>query len=182
MFYVRNVPVVIEPGIGALEAEFSARDEKNGERFFPVQLQRVTLDKNNLEKLPLIPSTKFPHVFSLIADLDKACVLLIYDFLGRLTTVYTRSDPSSSWNRSDVADEHAGKTVTQFSVRFSFNTAKDREKFMDLAAKLTEGARAGGALSQSDVLKVFNILARSRNKPVVLPVAVAKLARSGVKP
>ena len=181
MFSVRNVPVVIEPGVGCLESEFAVVDEKLGDRMFPVQLQRVNLDKTTIEQLPFIPSTKFPHVFSLLADLDKSSVLVIYDFLGRLTTVYTRNNTNKSWEKNDVAAEHAGKTVTQFSVRFNFSAAKDRTKFVELINKAVKDVTNGATPDMNEVVKAFNFLARSRTAPVILPVAVARSQRSNVK-
>jgi hypothetical protein len=181
MFSVRNVPVVIEPGVGGLEAEFSVTDKKLGDRVFPVQLQRINLDETAIGQLPFIPSTKFPHVFSLLTDLDKSSVLVIYDFLGRLVTIYTRSSTNKSWERNDVADEHAGKTVTQFSVRFSFNSAKDRTKFVELVGEAVKAINDGDTPDTKEVFKALNLLARSRIAPVILPVAVARSQRSNVK-
>lgn len=181
MFSVRNVPVVIEPGVGALEAEFAVVDKKMGDRVFPVQLQRINLDEVTLEQLPFIPSTKFPHVFSLLTDLHKSSVLLVYDFLGRLSIIYTRNSELNSWTRNDVADEHAGKTVTQFSVRFNFSSAKDRTKFMDLIQQAVTSVTNGEQPNMPDVVKALNFLGRSRTAPVILPVAVAKQSRSNVK-
>jgi len=181
MFSVRNVPVVIEPGVGGLEAEFSVTDKKLGDRVFPVQLQRINLDETAIGQLPFIPSTKFPHVFSLLTDLDKSSVLVIYDFLGRLVTIYTRSSTNKSWERNDVADEHAGKTVTQFSVRFSFNSAKDRTKFVELVGEAVKAINDGDTPDHKEIFKALNFLARSRIAPVILPVAVARSQRSNVK-
>lgn len=181
MFAVRNVPVVIEPGVGGLEAEFSVVDKKLGDRVFPVQLQRVNVDKVSIGQLPFIPSTKFPHVFSLLTDLDKSSALVIYDFLGRLCTIYTRNSTQKVWERNDVADEHAGKTVTQFSVRFSFNSAKDRTKFVELMGHAVAAINNGDTPDPKEVVKALNFLARSRVSPVILPVAVARSQRSNVK-
>lgn len=181
MFSIRNVPVVIEPGVGGLEVECAVDDKKMGDRVFPAQMQRVNLDETTLEKLPFIPSTKFPHVFSLLTDLDKSLVLVIYDFLGRLTTVYTRDGEKKAWERNDVADEHAGKSITQFAVRFSFSSAKDRTKFMELLGKAVDAVTKGDQPDTNEVVKALGFLARSRTAPVILPVAVAKSQRRNVK-
>jgi len=176
MFSVRNVPIVIEPGVGAIEAEFFTNDKKIGERTIPVQMQRVNLDEKVTETLPFIPCVKFPHVFSLTTDLDKSAILLIYDWCGRLTTVYTRGQ-GTAWERNDVAEEHAGQTITQFSVRFSFTSAKDRNKFVELLDDLVTDTRNKKTLDVDagrNVTKALQLLARSRTAPVVLPVAVAK--------
>lgn len=176
MFSVRNVPVVIEPGVGALEAEFFIKDEAHGHRTFPLQLQRLELEENLVEKLPFIPATQFPHVFSLIQDVEKSAVLVIYDFLGRINCVYTRGDDKSAWDRCDVAEEHAGKTVTQFSVRFNFTSVKDRTTFLELVDKMVKDAKKNVAPTQDDVMRALKLLGRSRVPPVVMPVAVAKAA------
>jgi hypothetical protein len=176
MFSVRNVPVVIEPGVGALEAEFFIKDETHGHRTFPLQLQRLELDETLVEKLPFIPATQFPHVFSLIQDVEKSAVLVIYDFLGRISCVYTRGDDKSVWERCDVAEEHAGKTVTQFSVRFNFTSVKDRTTFLELVDKMVKDAKKNVEPAKDDVMRALKLLGRSRVPPVVMPVAVAKAA------
>jgi hypothetical protein len=181
MFSVRNVPIVIEPGVGALEAEFFVSDKKMGNRCFPLQLQRLEITETLVEKLPFIPSTKFPHTFSLVADIDKSAVLVIYDLLGRLSCVYTRGAADAAWERCDVADEHAGKTVTQFSVRFNFGSLKDRESFLDTMESMLKEAKNGRAPASKDVMKAMTILNRTRVPPVVLPVAVARSSMRPVK-
>lgn len=181
MFSVRNVPVVIEPGVGALEAEFFIADKKMGNRSFPLQLQRVEADEKIAEKLPFIPSTQFPHTFSLVADIDKSPVLVIYDLLGRLSCVYTRGASKAAWERCDVADEHAGKTVTQFSVRFNFGSLKDRTAFLDAMESMVNVAKNGKVPPSKDVMKAMTLLGRSRVPPVVLPVAVARSTMKPVK-
>jgi hypothetical protein len=183
MFSVRNVPVVIEPGVGALESTFYTDDGNHGPREFPVQLQRLELDKNSIEYLPMIPSTKLPHVFGLVTDIKKAesNVLLVYDFLGRLAYIYTRASMKTGWIKSDVAGEHAGKTVTQFSVRFNFNSAAERTKFLKFVDRLTTQVTNGETIDIETATKAASILARSRTAPIILPVAVAKAEMRGIK-
>lgn len=181
MFSVRNVPVVIEPGVGALEAEFYTDDAVAGQRTLPVHLFRLDLNEKLVEHLPLIPSTKLPHLFSLSPDFAQSHVLLVYDFLGRLTLIYTRASTNDSWLKSEVASEHAGKTVTQFSVRFNFSSATERTKFMKCIDKLTTQITNGEPLDQESVNKAIGVLARSRTAPVILPVAVQKSAMRGIK-
>lgn len=181
MFSVRNVSVVIEPGVGALEAEFYTADAVAGQRTIPVQLQRLDLNAALVEELPLIPSTKLPHVFSLSPNLKQSNVLLVYDFLGRLAVIYTRASAKSGWTKNDVAAEHAGKTVTQFSVRFNFNSATERTKFLKCIDKLTTQCTNGDELDADTVKNAIGVLARSRTAPVVLPVAVQKSAMRGIK-
>jgi hypothetical protein len=181
MFFVRNVPVVIEPGVGALEAEFAVAESSRKPRSFPAHLFRVALDSEVIEKLPFIPSTKLPHVFSLTTNPEESVVLLVYDNLGRITFVYTRDDKGRSWEKREVAAEHAGKTVTQFSVRFSFHSSKLRDKFMELVDNVMTQMHADRKPNMADVEAVFSILSRSRVSPVVLPIAVAKNSLKGVK-
>jgi hypothetical protein len=181
MFSVKNVPIVIEPGVGALESEFFIKDDKLGNRTFPLQIQRLELAEGVVEKLPFVPATQFPHVFSLVADVDKSPVLVIYDFLGRLSCVYTRGDERSTWERCDVADEHAGKTVTQFSVRFNFSNVKDRTAFLQAVDKMVKEVKRGKAPEEKDVVRALTLLGRSRTPPVVLPVAVAKASLAPIK-
>jgi len=180
MFSVRNVPVVIEPGTSSLEAEFTASDEKLGNRAFPVQLGRVNLDESNAAQLPFVPCTQYPHVFSILDDLDKATVLVIYDMRGRLSLVYTRVAKGKAWERNEVADEHAGKTVTQFSVRFNFSSTKDRAQFLELTEKLVQQVKNKEPPTMRDVVRAMTLLGRSRVAPVVLPVAVPRSALTNV--
>lgn len=181
MFFVRNIPVVIEPGVGALEAEFSTADPPRKPRAFPVQLMRIEPEAETAKKLPFIPATKLPHVFSLTADPDDSAALVVYDNLGRITFVYTRDDTGKAWEKREVAAEHAGKTVTQFSVRFSFSSAKLRDKFMELVDTVMSQMQNDQKPNMADVEAVFTILSRSRVNPVVMPVAVPKSSLKGMK-
>lgn len=181
MFSVRNVPVVVEPGVGAIEAEFAIADSAKKPRSFPVQLFRVALNSRAAEQLPFIPSTKLPHVFSMTANPEESVVLLVYDNLGRIMFVFTRDDKGKSWEKREVAAEHAGKTVTQFSVRFSFQSSKLRDKFMELVDNVISQMHNDQKPNMADVEAAFTILSRSRVNPVVLPVSVAKSSLKGVK-
>lgn len=181
MFFVRNVPVVIEPGVGAIEAEFAVADGPKKPRGFPVQLMRVALDSETAGKLPFIPATKLPHVFSLTSDPDESVALVVYDNLGRITFVYVRDDTGKAWEKREVAAEHAGKTVTQFSVRFSFHSSKLRDKFMELVDNVISQLQNDQKPNMADVEAAFTILSRSRSGPVVMPVAVAKSDLKSVK-
>jgi hypothetical protein len=173
MFFVRQIPVVIEPGVAVLEAELLANDPKAGGRTMAAHFFRLALDEKIAPKLPLVPTSEHPHVFSLTEDLDSSPVLLVYDILGRLSLLYSRDD-RGTWERHAVVDEHAGRSVTQFSVRFCFNTLKDRTKFLDLIGEMTERSRNSENIAKADMNAAVALLARSRVAPVVLPVAVAK--------
>jgi hypothetical protein len=179
MFSIRNIPVVIEPGVAALETEFSISSQKEGERLIPVHLKRVPLDSKTAEDLPFIPTTKLPHVFSPTLDLKKTATLVVYDFLGRLSTIYTRHE--NVWERSDVAEEHAGKTVTQFSVRLSFSSAKNRDKFLIAMEHMINCVNAEKPFSPEAMSDAVRLLSRSRVAPVVLPIAVAKSELKKIK-
>lgn len=181
MFFIKNVPIVIEPGVRALEAEFVINDPKAGQRFVPVKLLRVPLDEVEVTKLPFIPTTRTPHVFSITSDLDKSAALVVYDNAGRISFLCTKDKTGKSWDRFDIADEHAGKAVTQFSVRFVFNTARDRSKFLAAMEKITEQAGREEKPDIADVMDALRPLARSRVAPVVLPVAVEKCKLGKIK-
>ena len=181
MFFVRNVPVVVEPGVGVIEAEFAITDPAKKPRSFPVQLFRVALDSESAEKLPFIPTTKLPHVFSLSPNPEESLALLVYDSLGRITFVHTRDDTGKTWEKKSVAAEHAVKTVTQFSVRLAFNSVKLRDKFMELIDNVMSQVQNDQTPNMADVTAAFTILSRSRVDPVVMPVAVAKNSLKGIK-
>lgn len=181
MFFVRNVPVVIEPGVGVLEAEFAVANPPKKQQAFPVQLFRVALDETTATKLPFVATTKLPHVFSLTANPEESVSLLVYDNLGRISFVYTRDETGKAWEKREVAAEHAGKTVTQFSVRFSFGSAKLRDKFMELVDNVMSQMQADQKPNMADVEAAFTILSRSRVSPVVMPVSVPKNSLKSVK-
>lgn len=174
MFLVRNVPVVVEPGVGIIEAEFAVSDGAKKPRTFPVRLFRVELNQESAAQLPFIPSTRTAHVFSLTQQPEESCTLIVYDHLGRISYVYTRDKTGKAWEKKEVAAEHAGKTVTQFSVRFSFHSSKARDKFMEAVDSVLSQMQNDQQPNAQDVNLVFSMLARSRVAPVVMPVAVAK--------
>lgn len=181
MFFVRDIPIVIEPGVGVLEAGMIVSDTKAGERTVAAHFFRVPLDEKVAPKLPLVPTSEHPHIFSLNDDVEKSPLLLVYDLLGRLSLIYTRDKSKRSWERHAVVDEHAGRSVTQFSVRFCFNAVKDRNKFLTLVNNMVTAAREGGSVSKADMTEAVNLLSRSRVAPVVLPVAVAKSKLKNVR-
>lgn len=169
---VRDVPVVIEPGIEVVEASVFVSDSSAGSRSFPVQLFRVALDGKILKRLPFVPSTTLPHVFSPLTDIKESTLLVLYDHLGRLTTIYKRLD-KHSWSRYDVADEHAGKSVVVPSVRFQFKDVNARTRFLTLTDQILRQARED--IIDCDAIQEFTtLLSRMRTPPVSLPVAVLK--------
>lgn len=181
MIAIRNVPVVVEPGVGAIEAEFAVTGPPKKRRSFPVQLFRVDLTGDLLPKLPLIPATKLPHVFSLTHDPDDSVALVVYDNLGRLALVYSRDDTGKAWEKREVAAEHAGKTVTQFSVRFSFGSTGTRDNFMAAVDRVISQIHANQPPNRDDVETAFKLLSRSRVAPVVMPIAAAKSTMKEVR-
>jgi hypothetical protein len=181
MFLIQNVPIAIEPGVNAIEAEFFATERKNKTRVFPVHLFRVALDEQTAPKLPFVTSIKTPHVFGLAHNPDDSIVLVVYDALGRIHTVYTRDDSGRAWEKRFVADEHAGKTVKQFSVRYIFGSEKSRDDFMRRVDNIITALEQNNVPPAADVAGAFRLLSRARVSPVVLPVAVAKSAVKKVK-
>lgn len=179
MLALKNVPVVIEPGVGAIETNLAVETPNHGKRLLGVCLYRIALDEKTARHLPLVPTTKLPHVFSLNHDVKNSKVLVVYDALGRIAVVYLFNE--RSWERYDVAEEHSGKAITQFSVRFVFNTAKDRDKFMTVMEKMVDGAGREDQPSMDDVMTALRILARARTAPRMMPVAVDKAHMTPVK-
>lgn len=181
MFTVKNVPVVIEPGVGAIEADFMVSEMPGKTRAFPVHLMRLALDGEVLEALPFIPATKTPHVFALAPKPEDSVVLVVYDALGRIQFVYTRDETGRAWEKRSVAPEHAGKAVTQFSVRYFFGTEKSRDEFMTCVERIMTAVQQKEEPDDADVRMAFKLMSRSRTGPVVLPVAVAKADLKKVK-
>jgi len=173
MLYFKDVPVVIEPGVAALEVAIV--NVKDGvERLFFVPFERVEPNSDNAAKLPLVISSSSPHVFSMHKNLDITPFLLIYNVTGTLAMVYTREDDSRCWVRNDAAPEQVGDTITQFSVRLSFNTAKNRNNFLHTLDSLIDGYQTANKISRTKVAAMLDTLIDSDTGPVVLPVAVAK--------
>ena len=167
MLFFKNVPVVIEPGVAALEVGIInvARSEN---RLFYVVFERVEVSDKNTAQLPLIVTSQTPHVFSMTANLSKSPFLLVYDMFGKLSIVYTREDSTNAWIRNDAAAEQIGETITQFSTRFSFSTVRERDRFLASMEKI-----ANGKYSRADVESVSRLLRNSKTGPVVLPIAIA---------
>lgn len=177
MFVLRNIPVVIEPGTGAVEAEFIRTEHGKEERIIPVQMVRLCFTENMLEDLPFVPDTKHPHVFSTTADTKRLSVLVVYDFLGRIATIYVRDirgKKFGAWEKNHVAEEHAGKTITQFSVRFCFNSLKSRDAFIGAIEQLVDALLHQQEPSPRALKDALRLLSRSRIAPIALPVAIAK--------
>lgn len=182
MFVLRNIPVVIEPGVGAVEAEFLRVDENKEEKILPVQLVRLALDSDAVDDLPFVPDTKAPHVFSTTADSKKLSTLVVYDFLGRISVLYVRNRAANNtWEKHHVAEEHAGKTITQFSVRFCFNSAKSRDAFLAAIEHLVDSMLHNREPAPKSLKDALRLLSRSRIPPVALPVAVARQEIEKVK-
>lgn len=169
---VRDVPIVIEPGIEVVEASVHVADSTAGSRSFPVQLFRLALDGQVLKRLPFVPSTTTPHVFSPLTDVKQSPVLVVYDHMGRLVTIYKRAC-KHSWMRHDVFDEFAGRSVSVPSVRFRFKTEKSRRRFLELAQQIIKQSNED-IIDCDSVQEFVKLLARLRTPPVAVPVAVAE--------
>lgn len=179
MFVLRNIPIVIEPGVGAIEAEFvRVNSGKNTtERIIAAQLTRLALDETSPQELPFLPDTKHPHVFSTAADAKDRFVLIVYDYLGRLSFFYVRNlsgKKPGAWEKHHVAEEYAGKTITQFSVRFCFNSLKSRDAFLAALEHLVEAQLHDREPSPKALKDALRLLGRSRIAPVPVPVAALK--------
>lgn len=176
MLYFKDVPVVIEPGVGALEVGI-VNCTKQADRLFYVPFERVELNSTTAAKLPFIVSSGVPHVFTMANDLDKSPFLLLYDYLGKLTTVYSRDEKTKVWVKNDTAPEQIGDTITQYSVRLSFNSAGSRDKFLQLLSDVSANYQRTNRVSKASVERLLDVLLESKSSgPVVLPVAVAKIA------
>ena len=177
MLYFKDVPIVIEPGVGALEVGI-VNSNKKSERLFYAIFERVELNETTAAQLPFVTSSSAPHVFTMAKDLNKSPFLLIYDYLGKLSSVYTRDKNSGVWVKNDAAPEQIGDTITQFSVRLSFNSAQLRDEFLDTLDSLVSRYMSNGKVSRNSVVDLIDIISASKAGPVVLPVAVAKATMS----
>lgn len=177
MLYFKDVPVLIEIGTAALEVGIVQRTKKS-ERLFYVHFERVNLEKDTAEKLPFVVSSSGPHVFTMSQDLSKSPFLLVYDYLGKLATVYSREQKTGAWIRSDAAPEQVGDTVTLFSVRLSFESPAIRDNFLSLLSEITLQYKGANKISRRAVAALLDTidLTNAPATPVVLPVAVAKIA------
>lgn len=173
---IRDVPVIIEPCVQVVEASCFVADAENGSRSFPVQLYRLDLNGSMAEKLPFVPSTTTPHVFCPVTELKHAPLLLVYDHMGRLHTLYKRQK-RASWSRHEVYDEAAGRSAATPSVRFRFPNEKTQRRFLVLADHLIKQAQ-GSTINCDDVTEFVRLIGRLRTPPVVVPVAVATLPKT----
>jgi hypothetical protein len=179
MLLFKDVPVVIEPGVGALEVAL-CRKTRAKARVFYVQFGRLNVTETVAEQLPFVMSSAAPHVFSMSDDIAQNPFLLVYDHLGKLRHVYMRDDVTGNWIANNLFQEHVGETVTQFSVRLTFDCVAQRDTFLHainhLANKYRQNKRinwADQALRDSVNAMVKTIV--SGNAPIVLPIAVDKL-------
>lgn len=173
MISIKNVPIVIEPGVNVLEAEFFVRQDKRT-CTFPIQLFRVSADKNTAADLPFIPSVKVPHVFGLSNIPSEALILVVYDSMGRIHALYTRQHLKDAWEKEHIAEEYAGKTITRFSVRYSFSSHKNRQQFMELVDTIMTQINNDKLVDPGSVVSAFMLLSKARATPVVMPVAALK--------
>lgn len=178
MILIKNIPIVIEPGVNVLEAEFFVR-RNNRPVTFPVQLFRISADKKTYKNLPFVPSVKVPHVFGLADKPSAALILVVYDNLGRIHSLYTRQHLKDAWEKEHVADEYAGRAITKFSVRYIFNSHKNRAEFMSLIDRLVSQINNDQMVDPRDVVAAFTLLSRSRAEPVPAAVATLRETSSG---
>jgi hypothetical protein len=177
MLYFKDVPIVIEPGVGALEVGIINNANKS-ERLFYAIFERVELSETTSEQLPFVASSSAPHVFTMSKNLDQSPFLLVYDYLGKLSYVYTRDPRSGAWLKNNAAPEQVGDTITQFSVRFSFDSAQIRDDFLDTLDNIVNKYNRNGKISRDAVVDLIDSVTMSKVGPVVLPVAVAKATMS----
>ncbi len=173
MLYFKDVPVVIEPGVAALEVAVCSKTDAV-ERVFFVPFGRVTPNSTNAEQLPVIVSSAYPHIFTMHADLNVSPFLLVYDTVGKLAIVYSRHLESNVWVRNNTAPEQVGDTVTQFSVRFPFKSAEKRNQFLSVLDCVISGYARNDKISRKKVALLLDLVMDSDSGFVVLPVAVAK--------
>jgi hypothetical protein len=168
---IQDVPVVVEPCVQVIEATCLVTDEPRGSRCFPVQLYRLGLDNSLIDKLPFVPSTKTPHVFCPVTALKDAPLLLVYDHMGRLHTVYKRQK-KATWSRHELYDEVVGRVEVTPSVRFRFPNEKQQRRFLALTEQLIRQSQSR-VINCDDVQEFIKVISRLRTPPVVVPVAIA---------
>jgi hypothetical protein len=179
-FELYDTPIVIEPGVGALEINVflcdPARPSSDPKARCKLwwRFERLELDGNVAEDLPFIPTTKYPHIFTMSKDLQTSPFLLVYDLSGRLAFIYKKEGPSNTWVCHNVIDEVRGKTISQFSVRFSFSSSADRNEFMTVMDKLSESTKTVRDFDHRSLRTVMRLLGKSRISPVAATVAIEK--------
>lgn len=183
-FELYDTPIVIEPGVGALEINVflcdPARpksDPKSRCRLW-WRFERLELDERVAEDLPFIPTTKYPHIFTMNGDLQVSPFLLVYDLSGRLAFIYKKEGPANTWVCHNVIDEVRGKTVSQFSVRFSFSSSADRNEFMTVMEKLSDATTKIRDFDHRSLRAAMRLLNKSRMSPVAATVALEKTTAS----
>lgn len=179
-FELYEAPIVIEPGVGALEVNVficdSSRPSSDPKSRCKLwwRFERIELSDKIAEAMPFIPTMKYPHIFTMAADLDAAPFLLVYDLSGRLAFIYKKEPGSNAWVCHNVIDEVRGKTISQFSVRFSFNTSADRNEFVAAIEKLMDATSRDKTFDQKTMRAATRLLCKSRMAPVSTTVSMAK--------
>jgi len=177
MLELCNVPVAVELGVDAIEVEMKIGSKKVGDRRVWFTFERISPDAEVAAELPFVATSQHPNIFSFHANPAKSPFILLYDTLGRLAVVFVRDTRHKAcWERQAIAEEIKGQTVTCFSVRYAFTTAKDRNQFMQLLAQMAEQFSAGQPIDQLTAQEIAAILVRSRLTPVPLPIAKTKAA------
>lgn len=169
LLQIKNAPVAIEPGVAAIEVEM-CMTLHGVRRDFPAQLGRVEIDKKSARALPFLADTKHCHVFSVTQNVAEATLLLQYESSGRIYAIYTKDESGKSWERREIPDEYAGKTIKQFSVRYFFATEGARNDFMSHVDVILRATREQQKVPLSRFEEAFKLLAKSRTGPVALPV------------
>lgn len=179
-FELYEAPIAVEPGVGALEINVFVRDLKrpasdpksrfkNWWRF-----ERVEIDESVVSVAPYIPSTKYPHVFTMLPDLEVSPFLLVYDISGRLAFIFKKEGNGHAWVCHNVIDEVRGRTISQFSVRFAFNQSADRDEFMSLIEKLMDGGARDKHVDNQTMRAAIRLLRKAKMAPVATTVAIEK--------
>jgi hypothetical protein len=182
-FELYDAPIVVEPGVGALEIsifvrnlELPANDPTSRFRSWWV-FERVDLNGETAKQLPFIATTKYPHIFTAAADFDESPFLLVYDVSGRLAYIYKKEGPTAVWVCHDVVDEVRGRTVSQFSTRVTFSASADRDEFMALLDKLSN-AENNRVESTRLVKTALRLLYKADTTAVTATVAIQKTTLS----
>lgn len=173
LLQIKNAPIVIEPGVQAIEVEISLTAH-GARRDFPAQLVRLELNKKTSVHLPFLANTKNCHVFSVTDNAADTTLLVQYQNSGKISAIYTKDNTGRAWERREIPAEYSGDAVKQFSVRYVFQSEESRDAFMSSVAELVAAAREGKALPTKQVNAAFKLLAKSRVGPVALPVYVDK--------
>jgi hypothetical protein len=163
-FTLRNYPLVIDPASPAIDLLFTEEvDSSTDTKPVCRQLGRIASD------FPFTQTTDQAHVFADNDSIELAKYLLVYNAVGRLTQLWTRTS-KQNWNVHDVTPEAAGSLDLYPSIRLLFASKLDQTRFMQLLRSMSLAMQQSSSPSPRDAAEMMLIVGRSPEQPRLIYV------------